>query len=199
MLRIRRPRRRGSRILDAAATRQREVSRLYHCGRRARVTRLAPRGSTGPARRLQTRDFNATCGSSVPPHTPLTSFAHGMGRRSRPSPFCPRKKGAELERDPTDLINGMNRGGERSQVVPREYLEIVVTRRWGMRRSEWSKRKPPRRAVLASIAGGPSVDRQRHHQDTPSASSVGRPNSPVTGRPATCWKRISASFVDAPY
>jgi len=39
------------------------------------------------------------------------------------------EKGAELERDPTDLINGMNRGDERSQVVPSKYLEIVVNRR----------------------------------------------------------------------
>ena len=39
------------------------------------------------------------------------------------------EKGAELERDLTDLLNGMNRGGARSLVVPSEYLEIVVTRR----------------------------------------------------------------------
>jgi hypothetical protein len=28
-----------------------------------------------------------------------------------------------------ELLNGMNRGGTRSLVVPGEYLEIVITRR----------------------------------------------------------------------
>ena len=36
---------------------------------------------------------------------------------------------AALEADRTELLNGMNRGGARSLVVPSEYLEIVVTRR----------------------------------------------------------------------
>jgi ubiquinone/menaquinone biosynthesis C-methylase UbiE len=41
----------------------------------------------------------------------------------------PAEKGAALERDLTDLLVSMNRGGARSLVVPGEYLEIVVTRR----------------------------------------------------------------------
>ena len=39
------------------------------------------------------------------------------------------EKGAELERDLTELLNSMNRDGTRSLVVPSEYLEIIVTRR----------------------------------------------------------------------
>jgi ubiquinone/menaquinone biosynthesis C-methylase UbiE len=38
-------------------------------------------------------------------------------------------KAAALERDLTDLLNGMNRGGAGTLVAPGEYLEIVVTRR----------------------------------------------------------------------
>jgi hypothetical protein len=38
-------------------------------------------------------------------------------------------KAAALERDLTELIDGLNRGGERSLVVPGEYLEAVVTLR----------------------------------------------------------------------
>ncbi len=41
----------------------------------------------------------------------------------------PAEKATALERDLTDLLNSMNRGGARSLVVPGEYLEIVVTRR----------------------------------------------------------------------
>jgi ubiquinone/menaquinone biosynthesis C-methylase UbiE len=41
----------------------------------------------------------------------------------------PPEKGAELERDMTDLLNGTNRAGASSLVVPSEYLEIVITRR----------------------------------------------------------------------
>jgi ubiquinone/menaquinone biosynthesis C-methylase UbiE len=41
----------------------------------------------------------------------------------------PADKGIALERDLTDLLNGMNRGGAGSLVVPGEYLEIVITRR----------------------------------------------------------------------
>ena len=41
----------------------------------------------------------------------------------------PSDKGAELERDLTELLNGMNRGGPRSLLVPSEYLEVVITRR----------------------------------------------------------------------
>jgi ubiquinone/menaquinone biosynthesis C-methylase UbiE len=37
------------------------------------------------------------------------------------------EKGAALERDLTELMNGLNRGGPSSLVVPSEYLEIVVT------------------------------------------------------------------------
>jgi SAM-dependent methyltransferase len=37
------------------------------------------------------------------------------------------EKGAALERDLTELLNGLNRGGKSSLVVPSEYLEIVVT------------------------------------------------------------------------
>ncbi len=36
---------------------------------------------------------------------------------------------AALERDLTELLNRMNRGGSASLVVPSEYLEVVVTRR----------------------------------------------------------------------
>jgi hypothetical protein len=39
-------------------------------------------------------------------------------------------EGAEaLERDLVALLQGLNRAGERSLVVPSEYLEVVVTRR----------------------------------------------------------------------
>ncbi len=41
----------------------------------------------------------------------------------------PADKATALERDLTDLLVSMNRGGARSLVVPGEYLEIVVTRR----------------------------------------------------------------------
>jgi len=41
----------------------------------------------------------------------------------------PPDKAAALERDLTDLLVSMNRGGARSLVVPSEYLEIVVIRR----------------------------------------------------------------------
>ena len=41
----------------------------------------------------------------------------------------PADKGAELERDLTDLLNGSNRAGPDSLVVPSEYIEIVITRR----------------------------------------------------------------------
>jgi ubiquinone/menaquinone biosynthesis C-methylase UbiE len=41
----------------------------------------------------------------------------------------PADKAAELERDMTELMNGLNVGGEGSLVVPSEYLEIVITKR----------------------------------------------------------------------
>ncbi len=41
----------------------------------------------------------------------------------------PPDKAAVLERELTELLNGLNRGGKDSLVVPSEYLEIVVTRR----------------------------------------------------------------------
>ena len=41
----------------------------------------------------------------------------------------PVDKAAGLERDITDLLDGSNRGGAGSLVVPSEYLEIVITRR----------------------------------------------------------------------
>jgi hypothetical protein len=41
----------------------------------------------------------------------------------------PAERAAGLERDITDLLDGLNRGGARSLVVPSEYLEIVITRR----------------------------------------------------------------------
>jgi SAM-dependent methyltransferase len=41
----------------------------------------------------------------------------------------PADKAATLERDLTELLNGLNRAGAGSLVVPSEYLEIVVTRR----------------------------------------------------------------------
>jgi hypothetical protein len=40
----------------------------------------------------------------------------------------PPDKAEALERDLTDLLNGMNRGGDRSLVVPGEYLEVVISR-----------------------------------------------------------------------
>ncbi len=41
----------------------------------------------------------------------------------------PADKAAALESDLTDLLNGANKGGASSLVVPSEYLEAVVTRR----------------------------------------------------------------------
>jgi ubiquinone/menaquinone biosynthesis C-methylase UbiE len=41
----------------------------------------------------------------------------------------PAERASGLERDITDLLDGLNRGGARSLVVPSEYLEIVITRR----------------------------------------------------------------------
>ena len=41
----------------------------------------------------------------------------------------PAEKAEALERDLSELLNGMNRAGPNSLVVPSEYLEIVVTRR----------------------------------------------------------------------
>lgn len=40
----------------------------------------------------------------------------------------PADQAEALERDLTELMNGLNRGGANSLVVPSEYLEIVVTR-----------------------------------------------------------------------
>ena len=37
------------------------------------------------------------------------------------------EKGAALERDLVDLLNGLNQGGVASLVVPSEYLEVVIT------------------------------------------------------------------------
>jgi ubiquinone/menaquinone biosynthesis C-methylase UbiE len=41
----------------------------------------------------------------------------------------PEEKAAYLDRDLTDLLESLNRGGKQALVVPSEYLEIVVTRR----------------------------------------------------------------------
>jgi len=41
----------------------------------------------------------------------------------------PADKVEALNRDLAQLLNGMNRGGPRSLVVPSEYLEVVITRR----------------------------------------------------------------------
>jgi SAM-dependent methyltransferase len=41
----------------------------------------------------------------------------------------PADKADALTRDLVELLNGMNRGGPRSLVVPGEYLEVVITRR----------------------------------------------------------------------
>ena len=41
----------------------------------------------------------------------------------------PVEKAAVLESDLTDLLNGLNRAGPTSLVVPSEYLEVIVTRR----------------------------------------------------------------------
>lgn len=41
----------------------------------------------------------------------------------------PADKAAALERDLTDLLNGLNRAGAQALLVPSEYLEIVITRR----------------------------------------------------------------------
>ncbi|SDO17007.1 class I SAM-dependent methyltransferase [Pseudomonas jinjuensis] len=41
----------------------------------------------------------------------------------------PGEQGAALEGDLTELLNGLNRGGPDSLVVPSEYLEVVITRR----------------------------------------------------------------------
>jgi ubiquinone/menaquinone biosynthesis C-methylase UbiE len=41
----------------------------------------------------------------------------------------PEDKAATLERDLTDLLEGLNRAGKGSLVVPSDYLEIVITRR----------------------------------------------------------------------
>jgi hypothetical protein len=41
----------------------------------------------------------------------------------------PADKAVVLERDLTELLDGMNRAGAGSLVVPSEYLEVIVTRR----------------------------------------------------------------------
>ena len=41
----------------------------------------------------------------------------------------PADKAGALTHDLIELLNGMNRGGSRSLVVPSEYLEVVITRR----------------------------------------------------------------------
>jgi len=41
----------------------------------------------------------------------------------------PAEGAAALERDLTDLLNGLNQGGTGALLIPSEYLEIVVTRR----------------------------------------------------------------------
>lgn len=56
-------------------------------------------------------------------------FRTGYGPVHKAFAALPADKIAALERDLTELLNGMNRGGARSLVVPSEYLEIVVNRR----------------------------------------------------------------------
>jgi hypothetical protein len=41
----------------------------------------------------------------------------------------PPESGQALESDLADLLNRSNRVGEKSLVVPSEYLEVVITRR----------------------------------------------------------------------
>ena len=41
----------------------------------------------------------------------------------------PADKAAELHRDLSDLVNGLNQGGAGALIVPAEYLEVVVTKR----------------------------------------------------------------------
>ena len=55
-----------------------------------------------------------------------TTSRYSLGTTSEP---LPPEKGQELERDLTELLEGLNQGGSGSLVVPSEYLEIVVTRR----------------------------------------------------------------------
>jgi hypothetical protein len=56
-------------------------------------------------------------------------FRSWYGPMHKAFAVLPADKAATLERDLTDLLNGLNRAGEGSLVVPSEYLEIVVTRR----------------------------------------------------------------------
>ena len=64
------------------------------------------------------------------------------------------------------------------------------------------------KSFRAALGGEADAPPERHRaqlrlrlgaQETPSAESVLGPSSPVAGRPEACWKRLTASCVDAPY
>jgi len=56
-------------------------------------------------------------------------FRHWYGPVHKAFAVLPPESGQALERDLTQLIDGLNRAGPESMVVPGEYLEVVITRR----------------------------------------------------------------------
>jgi ubiquinone/menaquinone biosynthesis C-methylase UbiE len=59
----------------------------------------------------------------------IDTFRNWYGPMHKAFAALPPEGGKALEQDLTELINRMNRAGEKSLVVPSEYLEVVITRR----------------------------------------------------------------------
>ncbi len=59
----------------------------------------------------------------------LEVFRTWYGPTHKAFAALPAEKATGLERDITELLDGSNRGGAGSLVVPSEYLEVVITRR----------------------------------------------------------------------
>ena len=56
-------------------------------------------------------------------------FRHWYGPVHKAFAALPPESGQALETDLTLLIDGLNRAGAESMVVPSEYLEVVITKR----------------------------------------------------------------------
>ncbi|KPH01677.1 SAM-dependent methyltransferase [Pseudomonas sp. RIT-PI-q] len=59
----------------------------------------------------------------------IDTFRNWYGPLHKAFAALPPEGGKALEQDLTELINRMNRAGDKSLVVPSEYLEVVITRR----------------------------------------------------------------------
>lgn len=59
----------------------------------------------------------------------IDTFRSWYGPMHKAFAALPADGAKALEKDMTDLLNHLNRAGEKSLVVPSEYLEVVITRR----------------------------------------------------------------------